>query len=377
MSGPRVLFVGVYRDGTGWGNAATEYIRALHTAGVEVAARPLKLNELRVEVPELVRALEKNRFDSYDAVIQNVLPHHMDYNGRFPKNIGLYFVETSNFSASSWADNINMLDEAWVCCDHNKIASQSSGVAVPTHVYPIPVDVTRFERSYKKLSLREKMGDNFVFYTIGEYNRRKNLAALLKAFHTEFDLNEPVSLVIKTTAKPGKTDYATKEEVEQFCHFIKDGMKLYPSSDHYKEEVVIVGRFSGEEILMLHESCDCFVSPSYGEAWCMPAFDAMGMGKTPIVTGWGGFTQYMDNECGWLVPYHYEQVFGTQNDTFTDIHTGREHWASVGIYELRHAMREAFENRELRKRKALNGKDRVYDFTYEKVGRGMRHGIGA
>ena len=49
-----------------------------------------------------------------------------------------------------------------------------------------------------------------------------------------------------------------------------DIIKSYPDRvDYYISE---------EDIYSIHSSCDCFVMPSYGEAWCIPAFDAMGFG---------------------------------------------------------------------------------------------------
>ena len=93
----KVLFVGHYREGTGWGNAAIDYILAMDSAGIDVVCRPIKLNSRNVDLPERILELENKSSSGSDVCIQNVLPHHMDYNGRFKKNIALYFIETSSF----------------------------------------------------------------------------------------------------------------------------------------------------------------------------------------------------------------------------------------------------------------------------------------
>ena len=41
----KVLFIGCYRDGTGWAKAAGDYILAMDAAGIDVVCRPLKLND--------------------------------------------------------------------------------------------------------------------------------------------------------------------------------------------------------------------------------------------------------------------------------------------------------------------------------------------
>lgn len=381
MSGTRadrlnVLYIGVVRDGTGWAHAANDYILSLDAAGVNLVVRALKLNSVQAEVPQrVVELLGKKHARKYDAVIQHTLPHHMEFNGELGKNIGMYFTETSNFRSSSWPSYLNCMDEAWVCNAQSRDATLASGVTTPVRVFPIPTDISKYERSYKPLSLKTQLSGNFVFYWIGEFVQRKNLAALLRAFHAEFNPNEAVSLLIKTTPKGSETDFDAKMILEQFCGKIKEGMKLYRSVDSYKKEIVIAGRYSENEMMRLHTSCDCGVWPAFGEAWCIPAFEAMSLGKTPIVSNFGGFCDFMNNDCGWMIDGHMEPVWGTNLDTFPDLQTSLEDWFRVDIASLRHAMREAYEDDKARRVKALAGMDRAYDFTHAKVGEQMRQAL--
>ena len=46
----KVLYIGCYRDGTGWAKAAQNYILSLDTAGVEVVPRFIKLNDNNSEM---------------------------------------------------------------------------------------------------------------------------------------------------------------------------------------------------------------------------------------------------------------------------------------------------------------------------------------
>ena len=42
----KVLYLGCYRDGTGWAHSAIDYILSLDAAGIEVVPRFIKLNDI-------------------------------------------------------------------------------------------------------------------------------------------------------------------------------------------------------------------------------------------------------------------------------------------------------------------------------------------
>lgn len=363
----KVLYCGVYRDGTGWGQAAIDYIMSLDAAGVEVVPRHIKLNDSQPKLPLRMDALEARSSVGCDVVIQHVLPNMMAYHGRL-KNIGLFASETSHFRGSGWADYLNMMDEVWVINNQQIVACERSGVKRPIHVVPHATDIERFQKTYKPLSILEhfKEQKQFVFYTIGEYTRRKNVMAMVKAFHLEFLPEEPVQLVLKVNI-PGLSPEQCKAAVEEDCKRVKEGLKLHGC----KQERVITERLSDEGIMRLHASCDVFISSSTGEAFCIPGMDAMAMGKTPIVTNCGGFPDYLSNEEGWLVNSHEEPCFGV-TDSVQGLYFGDENWNQIDITHLRSCMREAFSNSLLRQAKAIQGLTRAYDFSYEEVGAKMK-----
>jgi glycosyltransferase involved in cell wall biosynthesis len=367
----RVLYLGVWKDGTGWGRAALDYILALDAAGIDVVPRAVKLNDRRTPIPKRVEELEKKSPRGCDVVIQHLLPHQFEY-GDFRKNIGMYASETDSFPMTNWAECVNMMDEAWVFNEQQVVAADNSGVTVPCRIVPHATDIRRFQRKHEPLpQIVEKTEGNFVFYTIGEMlNKRKNLTALLRAFHSEFHPSEPVSLVIKATG-PGMSPDETRGRVKEICQVVKQGMKLFARPELYHQEIVVTENLSDADILRLHATGDCFVLPSYGEAWGIPAFDAMAMGKAPIVTNYGGFREYVNHKTGWLLSYRMEQVFGV-TETFGDLHTSREHWAAPSITDLRRCMREAFENRDLLLRKGEAGKEQAYKFSHSAVGAIMK-----
>lgn len=321
------------------------------------------------ELPERILELEAEPANGFDAVVQNVLPTSMEY-AACGRNVAYFFCETSDFRGTAWPRHLKLMDEVWVPCRHNLAACRESGVDAACGVVPVACDVSKFERSYEPHRLRAELGDDFVFYTIGEATRRKNLNALAAAFHLEFEPSEPVSLVVKTSL-PGVPPDRARGLVRAEFERVKVGLNLYPDPRYYKREMVITDRLSDESVRRLHHSCDCYVSPSFGEGWGLPCFDAMGFGKTPIVTAYGAHLEYVTPETGWLVPGNPVPVSGMQ-DVHGDLYTGRQSWCSVDVAALRKAMREAYEDRGLREKKSTSGTRKVYEFDRPKVGGLMR-----
>jgi glycosyltransferase involved in cell wall biosynthesis len=366
----KVLYLGVYKDGTGWSQATIDNILALDSVNVDVVPRAVKLNARSVKLPDRIAELEKKSSRGANVVIQHLLPHMMEYNGGFSKNIAIYYTETSNFRMSNWPEKLNMMSEAWLANNQMLKAARASYVDIPMYIVYPPTDTNKYQRSYSKLTALIPYRNDFIFYTIGEMNRRRNFAAIIRAFHSEFDPAEPVQLLIKTH-QTGISTEKVQEGLAKFCDDIKIGLKLYKNVNDYKPELLVTEELDSEAIGLLHNNCDCFVSASYGEAWSIPAFEAMAHGKTPIVPAWGGFAEYISDHVGWLVRCKEEAVFGV-NDNFQDLYTGVEEWASVSIPHMRRCMREAFENRKLREAKAEEGQARAYEFSYEKIGQKMK-----
>lgn len=295
-------------------------------------------------------------------MIQHVLPHFMAYQAGM-RNIGLFVSETTHFRGSGWVDRLELMDEVWVANRQQVDACRASGLTKEPVVIPHAVDVSVYEQSYPVLPRLKpfKEAGDFLFYFVGEYVRRKNLASLLKAFHLEFDVDEPVQLVIKT-GLPGMSPAECEKHVLGDHQKTVEGLKLA----HAKTPIVITERLSEQDVRSLHSTCDCLVSPSYGEAWGFPAMDAMGFGKVPVVTACGGFLDYIGPEEGFLVECREEPCFAAES--LPGLYQGDECWWSIDIEHLRRCMRSVYGNARLRESRAFHGVQRVYDFSLEAVG---------
>ena len=365
----KVLYIGCYRDGTGWAQAAIDYILAMDSAGIDVVPRPLKLNENNPTIPKKLLHLEAKDSRGAEICIQHTLPHLMEYSGDFKKNIALYASETSNFNSSSWARKINMMDEAWVINNQMVDAAKESGVNIPIKVVPHATSFSKFEQDYEAVDIPNSK-DNFIFYFVGELNKRKNMEAFIRAFHMEFGKNEPVSILIKSNRYSMSPDQCAAE-IKDICDQVKTGIKKYASIDDYKEDLIITDNLYEDDLYALHKSCDCLVMPSYGEAWSIPAFDAMGFGNTPICSNTGGMADYIQN-AGILVEGRWEPVYGMTN-TFEDLFTSDEDWYSIDVNQLRKSMRKVFEMYKAGDKEYVSMKSegikRAKEYSHENIGK--------
>ena len=125
-------------------------------------------------------------------------------------------------------------------------ASKDSGVTIPIHVVPHAADFSKFESGYKKLDIPNIHGD-FVFYFVGELNKRKNLEAFVRAFHSEFGTNEPVSILIKSN-KHGLNSDQCASQIQTICNTVKAGLKKHPNILNYKEDLIITDFLSEKDI---------------------------------------------------------------------------------------------------------------------------------
>ena len=147
------------------------------------------------------------------------------------------------------------MDEAWVINQDMVTASKNSGVNIPIRVVPHATEFEKFEKSYKPIQL-PCPEDDFVFYFVGELNPRKNIQALIRAFHLEFHKNEPTSLVLKVN---GGNPESVANSVREMCHSIKSSMKIRQNPNQYKEDYInncVLFYFSRTESMTLHNKHD-------------------------------------------------------------------------------------------------------------------------
>lgn len=367
------LFIGPYRQADGWGMASRDYIRAIGTQIKNLSTRPTYLTSSNTQPDSQILKYENSHFKNYDIVFQKSLPHCIAVNKQIKKNVGIFASETNDISKSVSIHNLNNLDEICVPSTQEQKSLISSGVTTPIKVVSEPIDTVMYgSNKSHKIELPSKNIDKcFKFYSIGEYIERKNFIDLVTAFHLAFELSDNVALVIKTQIS-GMSDVESKKIITESFNKLKT--KLNHRSI-YKQEVIICDRLSDLDLLGLHNSCDCFVMPSYGEAFCRPAAEALVLGKTPIVTDNTGMTDFINKDNGFIINSRKEPVI-INNRTLTkdfDIYNANEYWYRPNIYSLMESMKKVYhmhkKSKQEYKYKQQIGIESLEQFSYETIGK--------
>jgi glycosyltransferase involved in cell wall biosynthesis len=362
-----ILFVGPYRQHDGWGLAARDYIRAISSLpNINLTTRPIYLAPGNTDASfndEQIISYENNKADKYDYVIQNTLPEYFYYDSRYGKNIGLFILEINNFSKTKVISNINRMDEIWVPSNIEKESLQSSGCIKTIRAISAALNID-IVKTYPRAILNPAIANHFRFYTICENNFRKNLQDLIIAFNLAFDISDPVSLVIKTNGDI--------KELTTFANQIKQSLHL---NKPFKNEVWMTQRISYDDILRIHSSCDCFVMPSYGEAFCRPAAEALCLGKNPIVNKNSGMKDFINNDNGFLVNSHKTPVIMPHHPIAgnTDYYNANQHWYKIDIYDLIKQMQKAYglykKDKKAWDEKSNLGISQKESFSYSTIGK--------
>lgn len=322
----KVLYIGHYRDGTGWANAAINNILAMDSVGIEVVPRPISFEQSDKEYPDRIKELEQQTTGGAEICIQHTLPHLYSYDSNY-KNIGFLATESSDFSDTGWQYFANLMDELWVPSLNSRAACRISGVKKDIKVIPHSLDIERYINadSNKKI---DKLINSFNFIFVGEFIERKNIQALVRAFHSEFEINEPVNLFIKTSRQ-------SVEYIDNYCASIKRGLKL---RKNYKNEIVVSGKLGFEDYVSVFKQCHSFVMPSRAEGFCIPALEAMSLGIPVIFTSNTGLDDFA---YGTAVKSNNVPCFGAV-DTIPYLDSANSTWSEIDITNLRIAMRGAY-----------------------------------
>ena len=127
--------------------------------------------------------------------------------------------------------------------------------------------------------------------------------------------------------------------------------------------LLITKRIPRGQILSIHNSCDAFVLPHYGEGWGMPIHDAINHKNFIITTKFGGITEWLDSKNSFIIDHELTSVSPMNwNPWYSNYQT----WAKPSEESARKMMRECFEGREDNDYKRQNLSDIINNFSIEK-----------
>jgi glycosyltransferase involved in cell wall biosynthesis len=248
--------------------------------------------------------------------------------------------------------------QVWVPCLQNRHMLIESGVPedkvfVVPHPYDPASDLCKLIR---RRPARQKR-----FYSIsGAWQPRKGYDKLLGAFLRAFKPDGDEHLTLKYN--PSKwEDYVQPRDCLKvwLCDpKVQDnGWTMDNLQGHLS---VIEGRLSAKAVLKLHFDNNIYVSPSHGEAWCLPAFDAKVAGNALVHVPYGGTADFAcagDEEVPFrMAPAHPSYKWGE----------GAQ-WADYDVEDLGEALRRVCAPSSYWRQPGFE-----QEFSLEAVGRRMK-----
>lgn len=216
----------------------------------------------------------------------------------------------------SWDDNDNILDKV---------------VLIP---HGVNLDIFKPTETQKS--------ETFTFLAnkgLRNLEDRGGLQHLIKAFMEEFT-DENVELILKINTAYGLPDLE----------------KMFPGISKHKNIKIIAQDLSDEELALLYNQCDVFVSPTRAEAFNIPCLESLACGKPVITTNYGGQTDFIDITVGSLIDYELTEV---QHE----IEYEGVKWATPNIEDLKQKLRDYFEHsREMDYATACRKRAKLYSW---------------
>ena len=216
----KILYLGHYKEQSGWANAAINNILALDSVGLDVVCRNISLTNANGIVPDRIYELENKPSSDSDYCIQHILPHHLSGTSIFKKNVAYCPAESIHTQNNVWHNNLEVMDEVWVA---NKTQKENleKFITKPTKVVPHAFNCSLYEKKRNNV-----FNDSvFRFYNISDINQRKNIESIIRCFFHCFDINDNVELLLKVK-KHGLSNDQLSSGMNGIIGEIKNQMRM-------------------------------------------------------------------------------------------------------------------------------------------------------
>jgi 2-polyprenyl-3-methyl-5-hydroxy-6-metoxy-1,4-benzoquinol methylase len=338
-------------DASGYGQAARLYIKALHAAGVKVSvvdtgARPAQLEDAQV-------AALLGEDPAADFHLFHGIPPWWAGSAYRRRNVIAMTVWETDTMPQQWRNPLGHAIDVWLPCRFNVEAFQRGLRRQPFRLPHAAPDIRRLNESDPSAAndfLNLAAGD-FVFYSIFEWQDRKNPNGIIEAFLRAFPEQNDAVLVLKSSGASAPAAAATLDEVRA------------RTGSHCR---VVLRCEAWDEKTMgdLHARGDCYVSLHKGEGWGYPLFEAACRGTPVIATAYAGPLDYLDAEHHWLVRCAPAPV----RQRYAFYHSGMR-WADADLDHAVEGLTWVYNNREAAKARALAAAHGLRNsFSLEQVG---------
>jgi len=344
-----VMYYGYVFDASGYGQAARAYIHALHSVGINLSVVDLT-NRTRQVQDALVASLVGKPLTPDVHLFHGIPPEWARLAFRLPNAIGMTVWETDTMP-TQWRNILNHALEVWLPCEFNvavfHAALDRPIFKLPHTLFPAPNAAPGLD-AHQFLPIAE---DDWVFYSIFEWQDRKGPRELLETYLRAFPTATDTLLVLKTN--PGAA---------QVAHQAVATLRQQVCSEARVEVRCEV--WDEAHLAALQARGDCYVSLHRGEGWGYPLFEAASRGTPVIATNYAGPLEYLHPHSHHLVRWSSSAV--RQPYIY---YSPRMHWADPDLNHAAELMRRVYENRDSARERAAKAAELIQEnYSLEKIG---------
>ena len=340
----KILYIAPYREMSGSGNSARNYIEALHKQGHDVCVAPIYMSAMNYpeeHINKEILALEGNHLENYDIVIQHCHPLNYSYDYRFSMNIGIFQFNSQNIHPG-FLPFLNLMDRIIVNSKLNASIVKKIGLDTENKLRVVPqvIDAEIDNSDLISYPWRDIKNSPYIFYTVGDLSMRKNIFKIISAFIKQFRSMDNVELVIKISSGEDKEKSNIEQEIRERVSKIYSELKI--NSLFAKSPRIIIGDIDSKTLRSIHANSDCYIDASLGSNFGYSVLQAALFGNDIIVNKNISSAEIV--ETPYLLNSYLVNIQDSSSYKFIDNRT-EDYWMDVEYSDLCEKISLAYLNR--------------------------------